>query len=374
MESNISTPGSRMAHETTSIYVDLAATVGLFVVATVALRRWRRQRGAAARAQASFDPGAALVPGETVIAGTVEREAGASVAVRVELDQEASEWENSGIWVHEWTETGRKVHTHPFYLRHASGHRVRVEPGGDVMLVDEMDAVIRLDLARRIRIAELLPGERIFAVGELRRAPDAEVSVWRGGCNEVREGYVLVPPRGSRMLLSSEPLGERFARRAAFHRRWGVAALVAAIAINVVTAPVIARCLLGETVDARVTHLRRYDDSDGNDRAIIMAVGARGFVFTGEVSAYEVTGVDEGETIQVRRVPWWDFATVIDSDRIPNVTGYLALPLLGFIALLYWARRYTTRPWYEKEKLIERESGKLAESMGAAQGRARDAR
>ncbi|WP_437962714.1 hypothetical protein WME76_46665 (plasmid) [Sorangium sp. So ce119] len=98
-----------------------------------------------------------------------------------------------------------------------------------------------------------------------------------------------------------------------------------------------------------------------------MAVGARGFVFMGDVSAYEVTGVDEGDTVEVRRVPWWDFATVIDSDSIPNVTGYIALPLLGFIALIYWARRYTTRPWYEKEKLIERVIGKLAESMGAAQ-------
>jgi hypothetical protein len=367
MKSHISVPG-RIAYETTSVYVDLAATVGLLVVAAVALRRWRKQRRAAARAEASFDPDVARIPGETVIMGTVEREQGASVAVRVELEQEGSEWENSGIWVHEWTETSRKVHVHPFYLRHASGLRIRVEPDGDVMLVDEMDGVIRLDLARRVRVAELSPGERIFAVGELRVARDAEASVWRGGYHDEKEGFVLVPPRGRRMLLSSEPLGERFARRAAFHRSWGVVALVAAITVNILTAPVIARCLLGETVDARVAHLRRYEGSGGEDRAIVMAVGARGFVFTGDVSAYEVTGVDEGDTIEVRHVPWWDFATVIDSDSIPNVTGYLALPLLGFIALIYWARRYTTRPWYEKEKLIERVSGKLAESLGAVHG------
>lgn len=368
MENHTLAPGRRIGYETTSVYVDLAATVGLLVVAAVALRRWRRRHRAAARAEASFDPGAARVPGETILMGTVEREQGASVAVRVELEQEGSEWENSGIWVHEWTETSRKVHVHPFYLRHASGLRLRVEPDGDVLLVDEMNGVIRLDLTRRVRVAELLPGERIFAVGELRRARDAEAAVWRGGYREENEGFVLVPPRGSRMLLSSEPLGERFARRAAFHGWWGVVALVAAIAVNILTAPVIARCLLGEAVDARVAHLRRYEESDGDSRAIIMAVGADGFVFTGDVSAYEVTGVDEGDTIEVRHVPWWDFATVIDSGSIPNVTGYLALALFGFIALNYWARRYTTRPWYEKEKLIERVSGKLTESMGAAQG------
>lgn len=51
--------------------------------------------------------------------------------------------------------------------------------------------------------------------------------------------------------------------------------------------------LAGEAVDASVAHLRRYEGSDGEDRAIIMAVGADGFVSRSDVSAYEVTGVDE---------------------------------------------------------------------------------
>lgn len=365
MESHTVAP-SRIDHETTSVYVDLASTLGLLGVATIALRRSRRLRRAEARAEASFKPDAALAPGEAVVMGTVEWAQGASVAVRVELEQEGTEWENSGIWVHKWTETSRRLCVHPFYLRHATGQRVRVEPGGDALLVDEMDGMIRIDLTRRIRVAELVPGERVFAVGELRRAPDAQATAY-GGRHRARgeEGYVLVPPRGRGMLLSSEPLGARFARRAAFHRWWGVAALVTAIAINVLTAPVIARCLLGETVGARVTHLRRYVNSDGDARVIITAAGEQGFVFADEVSPYEVSGVDEGETIWVRHVPWWDFATVIDSHSIPTVTGYLAMLFLGIIGLTYAVRDHTTRRWYEQEKLIEQESGKLADSMKA---------
>ncbi|WP_437585546.1 hypothetical protein [Sorangium sp. So ce1000] len=346
-----------------SLLVDGVATAGLLVLAAVALRRSRRQRRAAAQAEASFRPGAALAPGEAVVAGAVERERGADVAVRVELEQEGSESESSGVWTHRWAETGRKVRVHPFYLRHASGARIRVEPGQDVMLVDALDGMIRVDLTRRVRVAELMPDEQVFAVGELRRAPDPEAQAQ--GYRERAQGYLLVPPRGGRMLLSSEPLGERFARRAAFHRRWAVAAVVASLAFNAAFAAFHARRWLGETVDVRVTQLRETEDGD-NTRFEVTMRGAGGAAFSDQVAQADFARLREGDTVKARHVPSWSSASAIGPDVTAHSAAYGALPLLGVIALAYLIREHGTRPWYEK-KLVEQESGRLAEGLSPAQ-------
>ncbi|WP_438037645.1 hypothetical protein [Sorangium sp. So ce128] len=346
-----------------SLLVDGVATACLLVLAALALRLSRRQRRAAARAEASFMPGAALAPGEAVVVGTVEREQGADVAVRVEVEQEGSESETSGVWTHQWVETGRKLRVHPFYLRHASGARIRVEPGEHVQLVDALDGMIRVDLTRRVRVAELIPGERVFAIGELRRAPDPEAQAQ--GYREQAQGYLLVPPRGGRMLLSSEPLGERFARRAAFHQRWAITAAVASLVFNMAFAAFHARRWLGETVDVRVTQLQENEDGDHTRFEVTMR-GEGGAAFSDEVSHGAFARLREGETVKARYVPSWSSASAIGPDVTAHSVAYAALPLLGVIALAYLARAQVTRPWYEK-KLIEQGSGKLAESLSSPQ-------
>lgn len=96
----------------------------LLVVAIVLCLRYRRR---AARAEAAFDPTAPLEPGEALLLGTVEHAHGEETAVRVEVTQEGSESESSGAWSHTWTERERLVRGRPFYLRHASDRRIRVE-------------------------------------------------------------------------------------------------------------------------------------------------------------------------------------------------------------------------------------------------------
>ncbi|WP_438031622.1 hypothetical protein [Sorangium sp. So ce204] len=343
-----------------SLLVDGVATACLLVLAALALRLSRRQRRAAAQAEASFTPGAALAPGEAVVVGTVEREQGADVAVRVEVEQKGSESETSGVWTHQWAETGRKVRVHSFYLRHASGARIRVEPGEDVQLVDALDGMIRVDLTRRVRVAELIPGERVFAIGELRRAPDPEAQAQ--GYREQAQGYLLAPPRGGRMLLSSEPLGERFARRAAFHKRWAITATVASLAFNMAFAAFHARRWLGETVDVRVTQLQEKEDGDHTRFEVTMR--GEGGAFSDEVSHRAFARLREGETVKARHVPSWSSASAIGPGVTAHSAAYAALPLLGVIALAYLARAQATRPWYEK-KVIDQGSGKLAESLSS---------
>ncbi|XXX72489.1 hypothetical protein WMF30_33060 [Sorangium sp. So ce134] len=338
-----------------SLLVDGVATAGLLVLAAYALRLSLRQRRAAAQAEASFDPGVALAPGEAVVKGTVERAQGADVAVRVEVEQEGSETESSGVWSHEWSETDRKVRVQPFYLRHASGARIRVEPGEDVMLVDALDGIILVDRKKRVRVAELVPGEEVFAVGELRRAPDPEAPTQ--GYRGVAQGFLLVPRRWQRMLLSSEPLGQRFARRAAFHLRWGAFAAVASIAFNAAFAGFHARRWLGETVDVRVTELLEVERGD-TDYHEVTVQGEGGAAFVDEVSFAVFARLRKGDALRARHVPSWPLASAIGPGVTAHSAAWVALPLLGVLAFAYLIRAHSARPWYER-KVVDQGTGKL---------------
>ncbi|AUX34239.1 MULTISPECIES: hypothetical protein [Sorangium] len=351
-----------------SVLVDGVATAGLLVLAAYAIRLSLRERRAAARAEASFDPGVALAPGEAVVMGTVERAQGADVAVRIEVEQEGSETESSGVWSHEWSETDRKVRVQPFYLRHASGARVRVEPGEDVMLVDALDGMILVDRTKRVRVAELVPGEQVFAVGELRRAPDPEAPTQ--GYRGVAQGFLLVPPsHGRRMLLSSEPLGQRFARRAAFHLRWAALAAFAAIAFNAAFAGFHARRWLGETVDVRVTQLREVEDGDTDHHMVTVQQSEGGAVFSDEVSHAAFARLRQGDALKARHVPSWPSASAVGPDVTAHSAAWVALPLLGVLAFAYLIRAHSARPWYEK-KVVDQGSGKLPDVEPGAQAAA----
>ncbi|KYF90754.1 hypothetical protein BE20_16850 [Sorangium cellulosum] len=347
-----------------SVLVDGVATVGLLVLAAHAVRLALRERRAAAQAEASFDPGVALAPGEAVVMGTVERAQGADVAVRVEVEQEGSETESSGVWSHEWSETDRKVRVQPFYLRHASGARVRVEPGEDVTLVDALDGMILVDRTKRVRVAELVPGEQVFAVGELRRAPDPEAPTQ--GYRGAAQGFLLVPrSHGRRMLLSSEPLGQRFARRAAFHLRWGAFAAVASIAFNAAFAGFHARRWLGETIDVRVTELREIERGD-TDYHEVTAQGEGGAAIVDEVSHAAFALLRKGDALKARYVPSWPLASAVGPGVTAHSAAWVALPLLGVLAFAYLIRAHGTRPWYEK-KVVDQGNGKLPDVEPGAQ-------
>ncbi|WP_437595734.1 hypothetical protein WMF28_24465 [Sorangium sp. So ce590] len=346
------------------LLVYVVATAGLLALAAKALRASVRERRAAAQADASFNPGVALAPGEAVVKGTVEREQGADVAVRVEVEQEGSETESSGVWSHEWSETDRKVRVHPFYLRHASGARIRVEPGEDVQLVDALDGMILVNRQRRVRVAELVPDEQVFAVGELRRAPDPEAPTQ--GYRGVAQGYVLVPPPWRPMLLSSEPLGQRFARRAAFHLRWAVVAAVAALAFNAAFAPFHARLWLGETVDVGVTDLKKRESGDDETHFEVSMRTADGVALSDEASHTDFVRLRGVQRIKARHVPSWPSASTLGPDVTVHSAAFVAVPLLGALALAYVLRAHSSRPWYDK-KLVEQGSGKLPDSELAAQ-------
>lgn len=343
--------------------MDVVATLGALAVVAVAIRLSRQELRAAARAEASYKPDAALTPGEAVVSGVVEQEPGVGAVVRVEIDQQGSESENSGAWSHKWTEVGRRVLVQPFFLRHASGARIRVEPGEDARLIDEMDGVVRVDLTKRVRVAELLPGETVFVVGELRRVPDPEGAV--RGYREKTEGYLLAPSRRRGMLLSSEPLGARYTRRSEFHTRWAVIIAAAFILFHALFASFHARRWLGTTMDVRVTELRHTDAGDDDDRYTVMMGTPDGLRLSSEVLPKNFVRLREGDTIQARVVPSWLSATEIGRDVTVHSRAYLGLLLFALLGIVYRVRASSTRAWYEREKLVEMGSGRLADSKPA---------
>ena len=197
-------------------------TIPLLGLSVMILVLWWRDHSRSRRARRAARLGRKLQVGEIVVSGTVELESGGNQTVRVEVEQKGSEWENSGNWLHSWSEVGRRVKVAPFYLNHGSGQRIRVEPTEEkVFLVDDLKGAIWINVTRRIRFGELVPGERIVVRGYLSKGLDPEVG--RKGDRLGGEGWVLRPPEKGPMMFSSSTLELNAERRA---RIYGIAAII----------------------------------------------------------------------------------------------------------------------------------------------------
>lgn len=263
----------------------LVVALLLFFTGRALYRRIKERRAAkqAARDAASEEAsaeGRVLAPGETVVVGKVELASGEEVASRVEIEQTGSEKENSGTWFWTWSEVDRRVTMRPFYIRHASGQRIRVEPASSALLVDQLDRLVLVDDTTRTRIAELTSGERVFASGVLGHGPDPESDspAYRDSAGK---GWVLRPPATEDMLLSSESLESRFHARA-----WR--ALMAILPIGAMflaflalSSPFLVRLAFGADAEAVVLEKAEVvkTDSEG-DRYTVYSLEARSGALT----------------------------------------------------------------------------------------------
>ncbi|MDC3958216.1 hypothetical protein [Polyangium jinanense] len=354
-----------------SFLVDGVGTLGFLALFGAALLARARKRAEARAAEASFDGEKQLVVGEAMVFGKVERAEGSETTVRVEVDQHGEESESSGVWSHKWTEKSRRVMVAPFYLRLASGERVRVEPRDDVFLVDEMDGLVRVDLKSRMRYAELTPGERVYASGVLSRAPDPE-SQPGAGYRSGREGFVLRPPRSGRMLLSSQPLGERFHDRARFHERWAGWILLAAISFHVIFLGYHVRRWAGTDTTATISKLDHYV-TKGDDTVThhyrVWLTPRDGVSVDDEVEPEDFAWMHEGQIVPVRLVEGpFASTTTIGGHLTVHDLAWSVVPLLIGAWLIYRFRERATRPWYERE-VVDSGSGKLEETFEAEKKR-----
>jgi hypothetical protein len=293
-----------------------------------------------------------------VVSGLVELAHDETVAARVEVEQEGSETESSGTWHTRWTERNRTVTMRPFYVSHPEG-RVRVEPEDRAFLVDAMDGIILVNTTHRTRFAELSPGERVFAVGWLEQGQDPENrSDYRSG----GRGWVLRAPPGEDLLLSSEPLHERYVRRACAQ---ALVALIATVLLAVFCASVctyVARVTRGVTVIGTVEDRSTSTDSDDNVSYQLTVVLERGVTLQLDSNQATYEAAVPGTQVPVRDVPSWQDATVLGEGPTLNV----GIPLVGalLVALMLLARfliRRAFSTWYEA-KVVDSLSGRLDEN------------
>jgi len=345
------------------LLVDGVGVFGFGALIAYALARAAAERRRGRQAEAAFDPLAPLAPGETVVAGKVEHAPGHDVAFRVEVAQTGTESESSGTWSHVWREVGRQVTVAPFYLSRATGDRVRVEPERTALLVDELDGIVRIDLEHRRRVAELTPGEHVFAFGELREIAEPVVPP-PGGRPRTRRGFALGPPRHGPLLLSSEALGARFLARAATHRGLAWAAVIAAALFHLSVSPFHARRLLGRDETGVVLEKRIDEHTDGDGdlvRSCVVRLRVAGAEIEEEVSRGDFPGISPGQALPVRHVPLLPAASVLGPAG--TIHGASGAAVLFFLLLLgaYRAVPRMRRPWYESP-VTDPGSGRLRES------------
>jgi hypothetical protein len=351
--------------------VDGCGIIGLAVVWLYATRRQKQEEKRGRIADAAAEERRQIAAGPIILHGRVEYAQGASEAVRVDIEQEGTEAENSGVWSHKWTEKNRRVHVHPFYLRLDSGERIRIEPTSQVLLVDTMDGLIRVDLTKRVKFAQLTPGEWVYAAGELVQARDPEANGQGGGYRSAPETLVLRPRRGEPMLLSSEPLGDRYRKRAEFHAsnaRWifGIA-----LALQVIFCAFQVRCFLGKTEMLPITRLERYiTTSDGDDvtRYRVHVQTRSGDQISDHVNAATFVQLKDGDYVPFRVVPGI-FSRVSTIGEEITVTWYALLfsVVLGMAVFGYRKAEREAGDWYERE-VVDSEKGRLHETMADEEG------
>ncbi len=331
-----------------------------FILLVVA---WLRERHRAGRAQASFSGTAQLAAGETVLLGKVEYAVGADSAVRVEVTQDGTEHKTEHGWKHSWTEESREVQAQPFYLRFGKDQRVRVEPPEATMLIDDMDEIVEINQYARKRAAALTTGEEIYAHGELILAADPET---QGGYRAGGQSWVLRGTSKGKMLLSTEPLGARFARQARLFRIGAIIAFIALVIAQALTIDYHMLLWRGETVTGEIVSQRHYT-TKGSKGAVydhweVKAKLGDGHELKDEVDHRVYQRMKPGTTIAVRRVPgstvWLRVGPTASLPTFALVLAIIGAVVLSIGLLLIIL---TNKPWYDK-KVIDSGSGALPTS------------
>lgn len=347
---------------TVSWVVEAVLVLGPLAALLGALLRRARNALLARGARRAMGDATAEELGETcVVAGTVEYAGGASLAARVEIDQEGTEQEGSGSWSHRWTEVSRRLEVAPFYVVRPNGSRIRVEPTELAQLVDDLDGKVLVRRDKRIVSAELTPGETIWVVGSYVLGPDPENTThYRGGTSRV----LRPPPRGP-MLLSSKPLDHRYRGRARLHRTFAVVHALLFLVCAWFAWPFLDRAR-GATSRGIVTASTERTDEDGDIKGWRVTVSAGGRT---EENLLE-ENVSVGADVPVRA---GRFSLQIGERATLSYHVVWLLAALGLVIAVYRFSAKESLPWYRR-KVVDTGSGRLDETEEKAQIAARVAK
>lgn len=353
---DLATPGSLSTPVTVLLLALVFLAPGWLLVRQLLGARRARSLARAAGAQAR-DAEQPLAPGPKVIHGRVELASGEATAVRVEIDQKGTESEGSGGWSFKWAEIRRRWTLRPFYVRLDDGKRVRIEPGDKAFLVDALDGVIVKNEFLRTRHAELTPGEEVFAAGWLKSGDDPEATAldYRGRSGQ---GWVMVPPPGGELLLSSEPLQARYARAARAHLLAASVAAAAIVVQSIVAWGTLLRLFTARNVVATVLDRRVERGDESDSYAVLVRVDDTPFWVDATPASYQ--GASAGASTRLTYVP----SSPAQSQLGHDASGSIVVPVIGVFMLLpllfgVWLTVERSKRWFEKE-LEDVGSGRLA--------------
>jgi hypothetical protein len=334
-----------------------------------AMMHWARARSARKRAlisrRAVDAESATLDVADTIVHGRVEYAAGSDGAMRVVIEQFGAEAESSGSWTSTWTEIRRSIEVAPFYVVHASGDRVRVEPSRETKLVSVLAVVAeRVGDAHRTRVAKIAPDVAVWVTGVLTRDHDPEgARGYRGS-----SGWVMRPARDE-MVISTEPPESRLLEDAARSRAWMIVFAILFVVMLLTHIQYHALLLFGHATTAEVkgTTLGSCGaDDDGINRCSALLVKVRvgnAFDDTWEVTsrAYTDMGSSTGKT-----VPAFAYFGPLSTSVPGNAPLALVWPTLVTtscwlgLALVAFAFNRPKR-WYDGARVIDNVSGRLAD-------------
>jgi hypothetical protein len=359
---------SRWSAGDTTLLLDWFATIPLLLllIASTALYLMHRRRARAAKLTDQPHP---LAPGETVIIGKVDADEEKIPAITIDIEQQGRQWRYKSGWQHEWKESSRQVTVRPFYVTGDRG-AIRVEPNQQVFLVDALDGVQRQGMVRH-RTATLTAGEPVHILGTLVRAPDPR----QGGYREAAMGWVLRPPSSGPMLISTEPFEERFVRRARVYRGLGIAMLSSLVLLHCVfyfSFNVLR--LTGHEVSATVRstdtyqkwHQPRHGSGHWDHYYRVTADWIdpeRNMITLSDHCSKELYLALQG---QKQEVPFvvsrlWPSIHMLGHEAAgDDGWGAIGALILLVSAVIAWVMiSLSSRPWYERRRVIDRGSGEL---------------
>ncbi|HEY1956776.1 MAG TPA: hypothetical protein VGH28_14250 [Polyangiaceae bacterium] len=312
----------------------------------------RARRQAHAVREAAESETLALDEGDLLLRGRVEEDG----AVRAIVEQEGTEAERSGSWSVTWTERSRKIEVKPFSVRHASGERVRVEPGRDTKLAAPLGATERTSLSRRKRIAAVATGTDVWVTGILGRELDREAAgAYRGG-----KGWVMRPRRQEPMVIATQAPEAALSKRARAGATFGVYFAILFGVMLLAQGSYDALLLTGVPATAVVTE---KSHRDGEPHLAVEVSGPRGARFK---DGWDVTSASFDATQKGDSFPC--IASVVSATSQPGAERRASgvstfIPGVIWLILILVARVLSSRAWHEGETVIETESGRLADSF-----------
>ena len=362
---------AHLSSSTSALLAGIGAGVvtALLAAAGVLLARGSRR----ARAEQAESPVALLADGPAVVTGVVELEPGATgPAAEARVYQRGREQYYKGNWSHSWRETSREVRAQRFHIRRDDGLVVRVEPGGAVEIHAPLAPSERTAPDARTCTAPVPAGARVRMTGEIEGSAPVRVdAIYR----DAPSTLMLRPPRGGKMVISTERPGEKGEEQARFHARWAIGiAVTAAIVACAVLPTYLVLAADGETVDVQPEGVRRrlewtkpknrpgYWVPHYEVRAVARVEGQPVPLFDDcSQSLYDCV---KGGTCG--RVPFVvathgpeSFHEVGPAPTLTIGRAVLTLITVTLLAVAYAFSASSARPWYRKGRVDESGAGRL---------------